>query len=554
MDIPPAAIPADDSEFSRQVHGRSHGKDALATCSAPGWLVWSTVAYLSLPVMIFLYGYLRLAWAIPGVLCTLLTVVAVARGTDPGRARSSIKARHVLLLLIGIGAVVTMHGPGGFGVQTWDWSKHNSVLKDLVGHSWPVLYATEKDTVALVYYIAYYLPAAVVGKVLGWTAANVTLWLWTILGCTLAGLWLMALSGARWWLALAMLVLFSGWDFIGAALRGSVPGDKYWLDSFDMEWWSRLWSYQSNLTLVAYVPHQAIPGWLLTALLISGLRHHPPSTPFMGLLALSMLWAPFITVGLVALMAVWLVCHLREWRSLLREQCRGFHLAAVPLALLLLSYFLARTVPVELPAGMYPSKKVMALGDFYFIMDRRPNTLVVTTWLYTILLEFGLLAGLVLVSLRKGRRVDRVLLAGAVCCLLALPWVHYGAYNDLVMRASIPALFVLQVLALTLIGGGANLSRGLRVAAMVVLVIGALNPLNMLRLTASNLAGHSWRMVSIPQQDRIPDMFKQQRQSRKLLYSIGQYIGSVESLFFRTLAKPLPAPEPDTKEAAQPHG
>ena len=548
MDIPPAAIPADDSEFSRLVHGDSHGKDALTTCSPPGWLVWSTVAYLSMPVVIFLLGYLRLAWAIPGVLCTLLTVVAVARGTVPGGARSSIKARHVLLLLMGIGAVVTMHGAGGFGVQTWDWAKHNSVLKDLVEYSWPVVYPTEKDTVALVYYIAYYLPAAVVGKVLGWTAANVTLWLWTVLGCTLAGVWLMALSGARWWLALALMVFFSGWDFIGAALRGSAPGDRYWLDNFDMEWWSRLWSYQSNLTLIAYVPHQAIPGWLLTALLIQGLRHHPRSCPFMGLLALSILWAPFITVGLVALMAVWLVCHRKQWRSVLVEQCRGLHLAAVPLGLLLVSYFLARTVAVELPPEMYPSKKVMAMGDFYFIMDRKPNAMVITTWLFTVLLEFGLLAGLVFVSLRKGPRVDRILLAGAACSLLALPWVHYGAYNDLVMRASIPALFVLQVLALPLLGGGTNISRWLQLATVVVLVLGALNPLNMLRLTTSWLTGHSWRVVSIPQYDRIPDMFKQQRKSKKLLYSIGQYIGSVDSLFFRVLSKPLPAHEPHTNE------
>ena len=55
----------------------------------------------------------------------------------------------------------------------------------------------------LTYYVAYYLPAALVGKIAGWTAANVVLFAWSATGAALAFLWLVVLSGAPVWRCLA---------------------------------------------------------------------------------------------------------------------------------------------------------------------------------------------------------------------------------------------------------------------------------------------------------------------------------------------------------------
>ena len=74
-----------------------------------------------------------------------------------------------------------------------------------------------RDDAVLTYYVAYYLPAALVGKIAGWTAANVVLFTWSAAGAALAFLWLVVLSEAPVWRCLAIFVLFSGLDLVGAA-------------------------------------------------------------------------------------------------------------------------------------------------------------------------------------------------------------------------------------------------------------------------------------------------------------------------------------------------
>ena len=78
---------------------------------------------------------------------------------------------------------------GGYGYQTGDWAKHGILLKDLVDYPWPVFYEYYGATIGVTYYVAYYLPAAVIGKVGGLVLANQFLVLWTLLGLILAIFW-----------------------------------------------------------------------------------------------------------------------------------------------------------------------------------------------------------------------------------------------------------------------------------------------------------------------------------------------------------------------------
>ncbi len=521
--------------------------------TAPRWLVWMTAVYLTLPVMIFLVGWLRPFWA----LVSVASALAIGKGLAPGKnvnpaapsRASRLKWWQGITLLLVLAFVAGTNGAGGFGVQNWDWIKHNAILRDLVDKPWPVIYTTDKGEVALAYYLAYYLPAAVAGKMLGWQAANVAIYGWTVLGCFLAAVWLMMLSGARWWAALGMLVLFSGLDLLGDALWWHPRETLQWVNNFDAEWWPKLWTLPSNLTLIAYAPQHAIAGWLFTALLVAGLRARPASFPIGGLLALSLLWSPFLTVGLFALAGLWFLGHRARLSGCIRAQFRPANLTAVPLALVLALYFQSRNVPFELPHYLYPSRNIIAMGSFYLTPSRTGFAEFAPAYVLTMLLEFGTLALLLLKALPKEDRADRFLLAGAVATLLALPWFHYGHYNDLVMRICIPALWVLQILSLqALVGPLKSRQAGrpsrLRMAIIVVLSLGALYPMNMLRITSNRLAERSWRVVALPLRDQVPDLFRQQRQSRRHLFSIGQYLGSVHSWFFLFLAREAPRPLP----------
>lgn len=516
--------------------------------ATPRWLVWASLAYLGLPVLIFLIGWLKPLWALLFAICALATTVALGRGQERARMPHGWRWWHGALMVVVLGMVISTQGAGGFGIQNWDWTKHLAVLRDLMDRPWPVMYHTTKDTVSLTYYVAYYLPAALVGSHLGWTAANTTLWLWTILGCALAGFWLVALSGARWWIAMLFLLLFSGCDVIGGVLRPSELDARPWFGNFDLEWWSKRWVIPSNLTLIAYVPHQAIAGWLFTGLLIHGLRGQGEKYPAAGLVVLSMVWSPFITVGLALVYAGWLAWRRELWRTWLAAQCTWWNVPALMLGLVLVLYFASKFVPYELPPEFYSSRKVTAKGDFYFMLDRAPAGEFAVLYVLTLLLEFGLLAFL-LFKARHGRaRTDTALLVGAGVCLLLLPWVHYGRFNDLVMRACIPALFVLQVCALQVVcmprrAPERHAAAWVRPALLALLIVGALYPINMLRITGQRLEERTWHLYYLSDYKRHPDLFRQQRDGRKLLFSIGQYVGASDSFFFRHLAKSAPPGE-----------
>jgi len=200
-------------------------------------------------------------------------------GATTPREERLVSGAGVAMGALAVVVVVGLSGPGGFGVQTWDWAKHNAILKDLVEQPWPVAYATERDDVALTYYVAHYLPAALAGKLAGWQAANVVLFAWTVIGCVLAMLWLVVLSGAPVWRCLAIFVLFSGLDVVGAIAWSSRWSMRRWPNDFHLEWWAGHWTYPGNVTLIAFAPHQATAGWLLTGLTIDGLRRYPARFP-----------------------------------------------------------------------------------------------------------------------------------------------------------------------------------------------------------------------------------------------------------------------------------
>jgi hypothetical protein len=506
----------------------------------------AALAYVALPVGLFLAGWLRPAWAIPLVTALLLGTAAwgrriLARGgaVDPPSDRPVSVVALVSAVLV-VAVMVALLGPGGAGIQRWDWDKHNAILKDLIVQPWPVAYATGVDDVALTYYVAYYLPAAVVGKAAGWVAANLALFAWTAVGAALAFLWIVALSGGSVWRCLAIFVLFSGLDLVGAAVwstrwQGAAP-----LDPFDAEWWAKWWTLPNNLTLLSYAPHQAIGAWLLTGLVLAGLRQRPGRSPHVLSGALGLLWSPFAVVGLAALAALdWGTAWRQRggWRGLGRdgaELCGGLVGAA------LVVYFLSRAWPVVLPPRYYPPADRISAAGLAFLPAQFPWRAFAAEYAVFVGLEFLVLAALLAATLR-GHRDETRLLGVATATLLVLPLFRYGYHNDLVMRASIPALFVLQVLAARATGGLAA-RPALAVAVAALLLLGALYPANMLRLNALAVLQRG-ALVRIPRGSGVPDLFEQQLALRGYYFHVGQYIGSVDAPFFRVLARrPVPAP------------
>jgi hypothetical protein len=181
-----------------------------------------TIFYLVLPFIFFCLGWLRLSIAIPITAIILWTIWQLLKKSPDNQSLiPNPQSTFYLLLLTGLW--VFLSGIGGYTFQNWDHNWRNAVLHDLITYNWPVIYASpDKGPITmLVYYVGYWLPAALAGKVFGWQVANFILFLWTWLGVLLIVLHLnikfkISLSNTA-----LLLIFFSGMDALGTFLFAS---------------------------------------------------------------------------------------------------------------------------------------------------------------------------------------------------------------------------------------------------------------------------------------------------------------------------------------------
>jgi hypothetical protein len=511
----------------------------------------ASLAYVALPVGVFLAGWLRPAAAVPAVAALALAVGAWAAafrrpaaaaggpaGDGPADAAAArVGAGTLWLACAAAGLLVWLGGPGGLGIQQWDWAKHNAILLDLVEQPWPVAYRTAGGDSALTYYVAYYLPAALAGKAAGWRVANAALAGWTAVGCLLAALWLVVLARAPGWLAPAVLVLFSGLDVVGAALWSDRWAPGAWVGDFHVEWWAGSWVYPANVSLIAFAPGQAVGGWLLAALVADALRARPARCPVGLAGALALLWSPLAALGLAALAAgTWLAGRV-GWRALARGQAGWANVAGAGVGALLALYLAARLGEVPLSPWYDVPPDRRGVGGLALVPALVPAGRFAADYAVFLALEVLAVAVPVAVILR-GSCPERRLLAGSLATLAALPFVAYGYWNDLAMRASIPALFVLQALAVRACRTP-GAPRAWRAALAVALALGALGSANLLRLHAAAVAERGRLSVILPR-GAVPSLFEQQLAMRETYRFrwLHQYLGRLDAPFFRYLARP----------------
>ena len=123
------------------------------------YLVPSSILYLALPYVIFCMGWLRWPWALLGIgLLTMAFIESTRLAFRHSRSTGyspdfspRFTWRHVIILLLTSTTWLSLSGAGGIGYQRGDWMKHESVLKDLIEHTWPVIYDFYQTPVPLVY-------------------------------------------------------------------------------------------------------------------------------------------------------------------------------------------------------------------------------------------------------------------------------------------------------------------------------------------------------------------------------------------------------------------
>lgn len=156
--------------------------------------------YLALPTATFLFGWLKPLYAIIMVISLIISMyravqdfekVELFKDSNPLVRNAGAKTLIIMIVVI---VWVGFSGIGGFSFQNSDFTLRNAVFRDLISFQWPVIYSYPNQEGfipysghegGLVYYLSYWLPAALVGKYFGWQIANIALYFWTVIGVLL---------------------------------------------------------------------------------------------------------------------------------------------------------------------------------------------------------------------------------------------------------------------------------------------------------------------------------------------------------------------------------
>lgn len=393
-----------------------------------------TILYLAIPYLIFFFGWLKPVFALmfAGVLILGLFLTFKDESIDAPEKKENVWLYLVNFLIILCIAYIWMSFSGltGHGYPNFDHLKHNAVINDLVKLPWPVAYNLtnngETNIFYLCYYIAFYLPAGLLGKIFGFTFATNFLFFWAVAGVVLTLFWFQRFTKKKSLWALAFFVLFGGLDFLGNILLG---GEKF-TGTSHIEIWNMLEApykfleYSSNANLLYWVPQHAIGAWLVTCLLFNDGEIHKNYKSIFFLTALACLWSPFGAVGLVPF--VLFLIYKSKLRELLTVQNL---LSAASVGFCIFLFITSTKVDFE---------HAWIFQDIN-IYEQWHN--LVLFWI----IEFGLYALFIKYKDFKKLPLDKSWFYLSILILFLLPFYKLGHFNDLLMRASIPSLFIFQL-------------------------------------------------------------------------------------------------------------
>lgn len=378
--------------------------------------------YVSLPMWIFLATWVvqPLGGLAAALHAALLWRAWAREPRQPGSGERH--AWHTVVPLMGLAAIWSAFGGAGhlFHANAFDWIPRFGLARDLTVSAWPLGWRDDDATWLLRAPLGYYLAPTLLAKV----TASPLAWLdplllaWTAAG---AGLTLVLAFGhgrRPLWAGIAF-TLCSGFDLLGHLMRhGNLPAAGE-----HIEWWARTVQYSSNSTLLFWVPNHTLAAWVVAALVV----HRADDPRFVWrqwplLMAPLALWSPLSALGFLplALGAAWALW--RQGGVPVRDF--GLHaLAAVLTGLPVLLYLAQAAGSVPTPgtgtALLSPSRLLKILR--FILVEVGP-------W----------------ILLWRCRPMPAWAQA-AVLTLCLLPFMRFGVSNDLVMRASIPALALMWI-------------------------------------------------------------------------------------------------------------
>ncbi|MCM1555233.1 MAG: hypothetical protein NC048_07025 [Bacteroides sp.] len=323
-------------------------------------------------------------------------------------------------MFILIAVIVVLCGIGGYIWQHGDHYFRNAIFKALVENKWPVVKPVETELGLrfriLDYYLGFWLPAAVFGKVFGLEAGFFFQFLWASLGLFLIWYHLCRFIGKYSLWILVAFVFFGGLDLLGYFILDC--GRYRLFFEMDLEVWS--FSRGEWLAYVSFFNHMrgAFNQIFYAAPIFLVLLQEKTNRNLVFLWGCALLCCTIPFVGMIPFLIYRIWRNGKRYGDLISFQNVA---GGAVVGLVSFSYIIGN------PSGG-------ALGWFHFGFLQS-----VLIFLLFVLLEAGVFLALVY------RRNKGVLfwITAAVLVLLPFTAMNNGQMPDFCMRASIPAFLVL---------------------------------------------------------------------------------------------------------------
>lgn len=440
--------------------------------------VWISYAYILLPFLIFAIGWFgKRYWVFIApilVFCYWKACKDTKQFWIPQFNKDNfIKIAFIIFIIF---VWVYYSGIGRFVFQNGDHNCRNAVYETLVQYDWPIYnydvnvekWGINTTATSLIYYIGFWLPSAVIGKVFGVDAGYGFQAFWAILGIVLIYYFICARKEKLLVWPLAILLFFSGLDIVGQYLVGT---DVFALaNDAHLEWWVEPYQYSSITTQLYWVYNQSIPAWLCTILAFA----QGNNRSIIFILACCMISSTFPFVGLLVLVLYWMFS-----RRYTEVYAKSFKIRVKQyIYALIKDTFTIQNVLGGGIVGIFSflylsantsSSQLMSESVYGVVYDNH-----LAKYLMFILVEVGIYF-IVIYKYQKHNGLYFVILIS----LLIIPPIKVGAAGDFCMRVSIPALFILMLMVMdTLEKSKRKKDLLVLISLLVTLVIGGITPIH----------------------------------------------------------------------------
>lgn len=422
------------------------------------------VVYITLPIIIFILSWTKLTIAIPSVLVIGVALHRMLKDDLLIQEFPLLDGKEVETMIVAFLVIVLwvyISGIGKLVYQNGDHLYRNSIFEMLVNNEWPIVKQFDMNGIRtpfmFVYYIGFWLPAAIVGKIFGITVGYGFQVIWAVIGIWLFYYLCCCYLEKVSLLPLIIFIFFSGLDAIGIAILKEMPVSIF--SGEHLEWWCGDMQFSSFTTQLFWVFNQAIPTWILTLLVLM----QKQNSYIVFLLGSSLIFCPLPFIGILPIVAY----------VILRNAKKSETIKAAARGLLTMENILGGGITGIIT---YLYFKTNSSGQHIIFL---PTEVIEKQGFYfSIVLFLFLEIGIYIIAVYKYQKKN-LLLYIAFLYLCTCPLVQIGYGGDYCMRASIPAEVIIYLLVVqTIYTARLHKDTPICVALTILLIIGAITPIH----------------------------------------------------------------------------